>query len=89
MKYHAVRKIPVPISHRDVKGMQYTELIDLFGSAGFVSVKTEVIYDLLTGWLTDDGSVKSVTIDGQSKFDVEDLQTQHLCQQTLSVKKAD
>ena len=29
-------------------------------------------YDIVTGWLTDDGEVKSVSINGDKKFDSDD-----------------
>ena len=45
------------------------DVIDEFENAGFVNVTTVVEYDIVTGWLTDDGEVKSVTINGDKKFD--------------------
>ena len=52
------------ISHLDV--------IDEFENAGFINVTTVVEYDIVTGWLADDGEVKSVTINGEKKFDSDD-----------------
>ena len=45
---------------------------DEFEKAGFVNVTTNVKYDIVTGWLTDDGEVKSVSINGDKKFDSDD-----------------
>lgn len=36
--------------------------------AGFTNVGTEVIDDLVTGWLTKDGEVEKVEIDGTTSF---------------------
>lgn len=37
-----------------------------------INVTTNVEYDIVTGWLTDDGEVKSVTINGKKEFDSDD-----------------
>lgn len=55
-----------------VKGMNYLDVIDGFEKAGFVNVTTDVKYDIVIGWLTDDGEVKSVSINGDKKFDSDD-----------------
>ena len=54
---------------KETKGMNYLDVIEEFENAGFVNVATVVEYDIVTGWLTDDGEVKSVTINGEKKFD--------------------
>ena len=46
----------------------YEELETQFLDAGFVNVRTEVIYDIITGWITKDGSVESVSINGDTDF---------------------
>lgn len=45
---------------------------DNFENVGFTNVTTNVEYDIVTGWLTDDGEVKSVTINGKKEFDSDD-----------------
>lgn len=42
-------------------------LIELTNS-GFTNVKTIPIEDLITGWLTKDGEIESISIDGDTDF---------------------
>lgn len=67
--YHTVELYAPPLTSKETKGMNYLDVIDEFENAGFVNVTTVVEYDIVTGWLTDDGEVKSVTINGDKKFD--------------------
>ena len=67
--YHTVELYAPPLTSKEAKGMNYLDVIDEFENAGFVNVTTVVEYDIVTGWLTDDGEVKSVTINGEKKFD--------------------
>lgn len=67
--YHTVELYAPPLTSKEAKGMNYLDVIDEFENAGFVNVTTVVEYDIVTGWLTDDGEVKSVTINGENKFD--------------------
>lgn len=67
--YHTVELYASPLTSKEAKGMNYLDVIDEFEKAGFVNVTTDVKYDIITGWLTDDGEVKSVSINGDKKFD--------------------
>lgn len=67
--YHTVELYTPSLTSKEAKGMNYLDVIDEFENAGFVNVTTVVEYDIVTGWLTDDGKVKSVTINGDKKFD--------------------
>ena len=58
----------MPISSKAAKKINYEELETQFLDAGFVNVRTEVIYDIITGWITKDGSVESVSINGDTDF---------------------
>ena len=40
----------------------------LLKEAGFENITLEVEYDIITGWITDDGEVKSVTVNDDGKF---------------------
>lgn len=66
--YHMVKNIYMPVSYKDAKKMNYTELEDNLNEAGFVNIITQAEYDLITGWLTKDGSVKDVSINGDTGF---------------------
>ena len=70
--YHTVELYVSPLTSKEAKGMNYLDVIDKFEKAGFVNVTTDVKYDIVTGWLTDDGEVKSVSINGDKKFDSDD-----------------
>lgn len=67
--YHTVELYTPPLTSKEAKGMNYLDVINEFENAGFVNVTTVVEYDIVTGWLTDDGEVKSVTINEEKKFD--------------------
>ena len=57
----------VPASASDYKYDNYKEVeIDL-KSAGFTNITTEILYDIVWGW-TDEGEVKSVSIDGRTNY---------------------
>ena len=45
----------------------------MFSQSGFVNIKYEIEYDLINGWITKDGSVKEVSINGNSKYSLEDV----------------
>lgn len=62
------KKIYVGMSHKEMKGKQYTEVVAYLQRQGFTSVRTEPIADLVTGWVTKDGSIEKVTISGSTEF---------------------
>lgn len=70
--YHSLELYNAPVTSKDAKGTNYNDVMDKFKDAGFVNVKTNVIYDIITGWVTDDGQVKSITINGDEDFDTYD-----------------
>ena len=66
--YHTLKEASTPVSAKDAKGMDYKELVGLYKDAGFVNVSYEKEADLITGWITKENSVKSISIDGDSDF---------------------
>lgn len=50
------------------KGRNYVDVIDDFEKKGFINITTEVLDDLITGWLTKDGEVESVSVDGDKNY---------------------
>ena len=70
--YHTVELYTPPLTSKEAKGMNYSEVVGKFEDAGFTNVTTDIKYDIITGWLTDDGEVESVTINGEKKFDYYD-----------------
>ena len=70
--YHSLKLCSAPVTSKDAKGTKYTDIMDKFNKVGFVNVKTNVLYDIITGWVTEDGEVKSITINGEEDFDIYD-----------------
>ena len=68
VKYHGVKLISAPRPSKEMKGANYEDIVAEFESAGFANIQLVVKYDIITGWLTDDGEVESVTINGEKKF---------------------
>ena len=50
------------------KSKDYQKVVDEFESSGFTNIKLEKLDDLVTGWLTKDGEVESVSVDGDVKY---------------------
>lgn len=50
------------------KGRNYQSVADDFEKKGFINIKTKALDDLVTGWLTKDGEVESVSVDGDEKY---------------------
>lgn len=69
VEYHTVELYGPPLTSKEAKAMNYLDVLEEFENAGFINISTIVEYDIVTGWLTDDGEVKSVTINGEKKFD--------------------
>lgn len=66
--YHSIEKYPLPISSKDSKGSNYQDIMKVFKEAGFNRISFEVEYDIITGWITDDGEVKAVSVNGDNWF---------------------
>lgn len=50
------------------QGRDYKDVVSDFEDNGFVNIKTEKLEDLITGWLTKDGEVESVSVDGDVDY---------------------
>lgn len=61
-------KIRVNYSSSDFEGNNYEQVVSQLEKQGFTNIKTEKIEDLVTGWITKDGEVEEVKIDGYSSF---------------------
>lgn len=66
--YHTLEKYSVPMSSKEAKGANYQDVMEKFEEAGFENITLEVEYDVITGWITDDEEVKSVTVNDDRKF---------------------
>ncbi|WP_317855810.1 hypothetical protein [Chakrabartyella piscis] len=70
--YHTLELYTPPLTSKEAKGMNYLEVIEKFENIGYTNITVDIEYDIITGWLTDDGEVKSVAIDGNEAFDSSD-----------------
>lgn len=73
IEYHTLKSLNPPINSKKAKGENYLDIYDMFSQSGFVNIKYEIEYDLINGWITKDGSVKEVSINGNSKYSLEDV----------------
>ena len=70
--YHTVELYAPPLTSKSAKGMYYEDVLAEFEKVGFTNVTVNVEYDIITGWMTKDGEVKSITINGDKKYDSHD-----------------
>ncbi len=59
----------VPAAAKQLKGKPHSEVEDQLKQAGFTNVVTEEDPDLITGWLTKEGEVEKVSIDGSTDYE--------------------
>lgn len=50
------------------KGREYQSVVEDFEGKGFTNIKIEKLEDLLTGWMTKDGEVEKVSVDGDEGY---------------------
>ena len=68
--YHTLAKnIQCQCHRKKLKGANYQDVIgENLKKQAFENITLEVEYDIITGWITDDGKVKSVTVNDDGKF---------------------
>lgn len=59
----------MPLSSDDLEGKPYVEVVDALAAAGFTSVETHPLGDLITGWLKKPDTVDAVRIGDVTSFD--------------------
>lgn len=59
-------------SSDEIVGENYETVITDLKATGFTDIETKVLDDLITGWLTKDGEIEQVEIDGKAEFNAED-----------------
>lgn len=60
--YHVKREITIPFTERSLRKLNYVDVGDKLQELGFTEIYERPIRDLVTGWITKDGSVEKVTI---------------------------
>lgn len=66
------KDINMPKSSSDLVGENYRDVEKILTGAGFTNVSLEVMDDLITGWLTKDGAVERVSVNGYTSFSTSD-----------------
>lgn len=61
-------RINAPASSEDLKGEDYQDVMTLLQVAGFTNIEVEILDDLILGWLTKDGEVEKISINGDADF---------------------
>lgn len=50
------------------KGRDYQSVVEDFEERGFTNISLVALDDLITGWLTKDGEVENVSVDGDENY---------------------
>lgn len=58
----------MPESAADLKGDDYQDVKARLQDAGFTSIETTAMPDLIVGWLTKDGEVEEVSVNGETGY---------------------
>jgi hypothetical protein len=61
-------ELQLPLSSDDTEYENYKDVMTRFENAGFKNITLEKIDDLITGWLTKDGEIDSVSVNGETDF---------------------
>ena len=65
---HKKREIVIPFSASSVKNVDHEKVCARLDALGFTEIYTYPIKDLVTGWITKNGSVDRIVINGINKF---------------------
>lgn len=68
VNYHEKREIKSPYSYRNLRKKNYMDVQEMFSDLGFTNISLCPIGDLTAGWITKDGSVESVKINGETGY---------------------
>ncbi len=60
--------IAVTVSDTELKGENYEDVLKRLQVAGFKNIELRPMEDLVTGWVSDDGDVEKVSINGVTSF---------------------
>jgi len=63
-----VAGIKMPGSSTDFKFSNYEDVVMQLQTAGFTNIKTVALKDIILGWLTKDGEVERVSVNGETEF---------------------
>lgn len=66
--YRTLVRFNMPMTSKEAKGENYQTVMSSIKDSGFKNISVEVEYDVITGWLTKDGEVESITVNGDKKY---------------------
>lgn len=66
-------EIAIPMSSSEYEGDNYQQVLNELKNAGFTNVQTAENPDLVVGWITKDGEVERVSINGDYDFEEGDI----------------
>ena len=69
--YHEKQTIRMPFSHSELRRGNNISVGGRLQEQGFTQIYERKIEDLVTGWITKDGSVESVLLDGDENRPIE------------------
>jgi hypothetical protein len=61
----------MPEASTELKGENYQDVMTKLQAAGFTSIETSAMPDLVVGWLHKDGDVEAVSVNGETDFDAD------------------
>jgi len=64
--------LKVSTSSDEIVGENYQTVISKLEESGFSDIQTKVLDDLITGWLTKDGEIEKIEINGDTEFSAND-----------------
>lgn len=71
IKYYALM-ITVGEKASDIKGDNYTEVVSDLKAMGFTNITLKRANDLVFGWVSKEGAIQNISINGNSDFSTED-----------------
>jgi hypothetical protein len=64
-----VLQLAIGRSADDIEDEHYTDIVAWLKGLGFTNITLKRTNDLITGWINPEGSIKSITINGNGNFD--------------------
>ena len=61
--------VSVTMSAKDLKGKDHDDVVLMLSTDGFTNIAEEALDDLVLGWITKDGTVEKVSINGNATFE--------------------
>lgn len=66
--YHSLKLVSPPFSHKDIKGTYYKDAYKQLEAAGFLNITEVPLADVVLGWISEEGEIKTISISGKTEF---------------------